>query len=80
MNEDTFMIRVEYDDDSVEVNKVDIIGGFKMPSLEMTDLLGDVIYYLEEMRSDSWNGYADQVLKGIEDKRSTCYGMCSTTY
>ena len=69
MNEDTFMIRVEYDDDSVEVNKVDIIGGFKMPSLEMTDLLGDVIYYLEEMRSDSWNGYADQVLKGIEDKK-----------
>ena len=44
MNEDTFMIRVEYDDDSVEVNKVDIIGGFQMPSLEMTDLLGDVIY------------------------------------
>jgi len=69
MNEDTFMIRVEYDDDSLEVNKVDIIGGFKMPSLEMTDLLGDVIYYLEEMRSDSWNGYADQVLKGIEDKK-----------
>ena len=69
MNEDTFMIRVEYDDDSVEVNKVDIIGGFEMPSLEMTDLLGDVIYYLEEMRSDSWNGYADQVLKGIEDKK-----------
>ena len=69
MNEDTFMIRVEYDDDSVEVNKVDIIGGFGMPSLEMTDLLGDVIYYLEEMRSDSWNGYADQVLKGIEDKK-----------
>ena len=69
MNEDTFMIRVEYDDDSLEVDKVDIIGGFKMPSLEMTDLLGDVIYYLEEMRSDSWNGYADQVLKGIEDKK-----------
>ena len=69
MNEDTFMIRVQYDDDSLEVDKVDIIGGFKMPSLEMTDLLGDVIYYLEEMRSDSWNGYADQVLKGIEDKK-----------
>jgi hypothetical protein len=63
------MIRVEYDDDSLEVNQVDIIGGFEMPSLEMTDLLGDVIYYLEEMRSDSWNGYADQVLKGIEDKK-----------
>ena len=69
MNEDIFMIRVQYDDDSLEVDKVDIIGGFKMPSLEMTDLLGDVIYYLEEMRSDSWNGYADQVLKGIEDKK-----------
>ena len=61
MSKGKFMIRVNYDSDSVEVDKVTITGGFPMPSLEMTDLLGDVIGELQEKRSGNWEGYMSKV-------------------
>ena len=61
MSKGKFMIRVTYDSDSVEVDKVQIVGGFPMPSLEMTDLLGDVIGELEDKRSGNWEGYMSKV-------------------
>ena len=48
-----------------EANLADI----EMPSLEMTDLLGDVIGDLEKMRSGSWDGYIAQVQKDINKNK-----------
>ena len=62
-----FKILVDYDSENVEVNKVSIVGGFTMPSLEMTDLLTDVINDLEEKKSGSWEGYIANIDK--ENKR-----------
>ena len=64
-----FKILVDYDDNSVEVNKVSIVGGFTMPSLEMTDLLTDVINDLEEKKSGSWNGYIADLQKDIDKQK-----------
>ena len=52
-----FKILVDYDDENVEVNKVTIQGGFKMPSLEMADLLKDVKDELENIGGQSFEGY-----------------------
>ena len=57
MSKGTFTIRVKYDDEMVEVDKVDIVGGFPMPSLEMSDLLTDVINDLTEKQNESFTGY-----------------------
>ena len=64
-----FKILVDYDDDHMAVDKVSIVGGIEMPSLEMTDLLGDVIGDLEKMRSGSWDGYNPQVQKDINKNK-----------
>ena len=52
-----FKILVDYDDENIEVNKVSIVGGFKMPSLEMADLLKDVKDELENIGGQSFEGY-----------------------
>lgn len=65
-----FFIKVKYDDEMIEVDKVDIVGGFKMPSLEMTDLLGDVISELEDKRLGCFNGYITKVKKVNKEGRS----------
>ena len=57
------MIRVKYDDEMVEVDKVDIVGGFPMPSLEMSDLLTDVINDLTEKQNESFTGYVKSLKK-----------------
>ena len=57
-----FKILVDYDSENVEVNKVSIVGGFRMPSLEMTDLLTDVINDLEEKESGSFDGYYNKIV------------------
>jgi hypothetical protein len=69
MSKGKFMIRVTYDSDCVEVEKVDIVGGFPMPSLEMTDLLGDVIHELEDKRSGSWEGYMAKVSEKVNKEK-----------
>jgi uncharacterized protein (DUF2147 family) len=69
-----FKILVDYDDNSVEVNKVSIVGGFTMPSLEMTDLLTDVINDLEEKKSGSWNGYIADLQKDIDKQKKIRVG------
>mgnify|MGYP001158122532 CR=1 FL=1 len=63
MSKGTFMIRVKYDDEMVEVDKVDIVGGFPMPSLEMSDLLTDVINDLTEKQNESFTGYVKSLKK-----------------
>ena len=69
-----FKILVDYDSENVEVNKVSIVGGFRMPSLEMTDLLTDVINDLEEKKSGSWNGYIADLQKDIDKQKKIRVG------
>ena len=62
-----FTITVDYDAEDVYVKKVKINGGYEMPSLEMTDLLTDVINDLEEKKSGSWDGYMKQVQNDVNN-------------
>ena len=58
-----FKIIVDYDDENIEVNKVTILGGYEMPSLEMSDLLTDVINDLTEKQNESFTGYVKSLKK-----------------
>tara|TARA_B110000858_G_scaffold144856_1_gene164492 strand:- start:560 stop:784 length:225 start_codon:yes stop_codon:yes gene_type:complete len=67
-----FKIHCYFNDDSVELTSVRIEGGFKMPSLEMSDLLTDVINDLKEKQSNSFTSYVKSIKtrkKGINAKR-----------
>jgi len=61
MTKNVFNIKVYYDSENVEVNKIKIEGGFKQPSLEMTDLISDVIGLLSEKQEKNWSGYIKEI-------------------
>ena len=56
-----FKIIVDYDNENIEVNKVTILGGYVMPSLEMSDLLTDVINDLTEKQNKSFSDYVKSI-------------------
>tara|TARA_Y100000389_G_scaffold4489_1_gene4250 strand:+ start:305 stop:502 length:198 start_codon:yes stop_codon:yes gene_type:complete len=58
-----FKIIVDYDDENIEVNNVHISGGYVMPSLEMSDLLTDVINDLTDKQNESFTGYVKSIKK-----------------
>ena len=63
-----FDIQVRYDENTMEVDKIAIVGGYVEPSLEMTDLINDVIYMLKDRSEKNWNGYMKKVGDGYTPK------------
>ena len=56
-----FQILVEYDDWHLEVKKVTIQGGYVMPSLEMADLLTDVINDITQKQNKCFKDYVKNI-------------------
>ena len=56
-----FNILVNYDDYDLEVKKITIQGGYVMPSLEMADLLTDVINDLTEKQNKCFKDYVKSI-------------------
>ncbi len=69
----TFTIKVFYDHDGMEVEKVELqkrkFGSLN--GLAKADLLQDVIYFLDKERENDFNGYVKDVQKDIAKRKKS---------